>query len=324
MCTAITYRTKDFYFGRTLDLEYSYEEQITVTPRRFPLAFRNMGTLEEHYAIIGMAHIEAGYPLYYDAVNEKGLAMAGLNFVGNAVYRQKAAGRENVASFELLPWILSRCATVKEAVAQMEHMNLTDEAFSKEHPPAQLHWLIADRKDAVTVEATRDGVKIWPNPVGVLTNNPTFDDQLFHLNDYMHLSVREPENRFSDRLELVPYSRGMGALGLPGDMSSQSRFVRAAFVKLNAVSGDGEAESVNQFFHILGSVEQVRGCCQVGEGQYEITQYTSCCNADKGIYYYTTYDNHRITGIDMHRENLDSHRLIGYPLIREEKICIQN
>ena len=71
-------------------------------------------------------------------------------------------------------------------------------------------------------------------------------------------------------------------------------------------------EKQTQFFHILGSVNQQRGCCEVADGKYEITIYTSCCNADKGIYYYTTYDNHSINGIDMHHENLDSAELIRF------------
>lgn len=112
--------------------------------------------------------------------------------------------------------------------------------------------------------------------------------------------------------------------GLPGDLSSQSRFVRAAFVKLNSVSGDSESESVSQFFHILGSVEQQRGCCEAENGRYEITLYTSCCNASRGIYYYTTYGNRQITAVDMYQENLDSSRLIRYPLIQGEQIRRQN
>ncbi|MDE7303119.1 MAG: linear amide C-N hydrolase, partial [Oscillospiraceae bacterium] len=120
------------------------------------------------------------------------------------------------------------------------------------------------------------------------------------------------------------YSRGMGALGLPGDLSSQSRFVRVAFVKMNSVSGDSEAESVSQFFHILGSVDQQRGCCDVGEGKFEITLYTSCCNADKGIYYYTTYNNHQITAVDMHRENLDGSSIVCYTPVTEEQFSFQN
>ena len=167
-------------------------------------------------------------------------------------------------------------------------------------------------------------MKIYDNPVGVLTNNPPFDMQLFQLNNYMQLSAKSPENHFSDKLNLNTYSRGMGALGLPGDLSSQSRFIRVAFTKMHAISDESEASSVSQFFHILGSVEQSRGCCEVAEGKYEITIYTSCCNADKGIYYYTTYENHQITAVDMNRENLDGETLSRFPLVQGEQIRWEN
>lgn len=324
MCTAITMQTRDFYFGRTLDYEYSYCEEVTVTPRNFPLHFRHWGKLDSHYAILGMAHVVQEYPLYFDAMNEKGLAMAGLNFVGYADYKEPEEGKDNIASFEFLPWILAQCASVQEARQLLEKINLTNTAFSEELPPARLHWLLADSREAVTIESVREGLRIYENTPGVLTNNPPFDEQMLQLNNFMHLSAKEPENRFSPKIDLKAYSRGMGAMGLPGDLSSQSRFVRAAFTRLNSVCGMSEAESVSQFFHILGAVEQVRGCCQVGEGQYETTLYTSCCNTDKGIYYYTTYGNRQITAVNMHREKLEDTFLIRYPLVTGEQIAMQN
>lgn len=324
MCTAAVYKTKDLYFGRTLDNDFSYGEEVTIMPRKYPFHFRNTGTVESHFATIGTALVADGYPLYYDAVNEKGLCMAGLNFVGSAVYNKPVDGRDNIAQFELVPWILSQCKTVEEAGALLGRINITDDAFSAELPPAQLHWIIADRMQAITVESTADGLNIYDNPVGVLTNNPPFDIQIFALNNYMGLSAKPPVNTFSDKLDLSIYSRGMGAIGLPGDLSSQSRFVRAAFVKMNSVSGESEEESVGQFFHILGSVEQQRGCCVLGNGKHEITIYTSCCNADKGIYYYTTYTNRQITAVDMHRENLNGSELIRYPFVTKEQIRIIN
>lgn len=324
MCTAVTYKTKDFYFGRTLDYDISYGEEVTITPRNYPFHFRNAGTVNRHYAMIGMAYISEEYPLYYEAVNEKGLGMAGLNFVGNAVYKEAVPGRDNVAQFEFIPWILGQCASVKEAEALLEKINLVDTPFKKDMPAAQLHWMLADREEAVTVEAVAAGIKIYPNPIGVLTNNPPFEEQMFQLNNYMKLSPKDPENLFSKKVSLSTYSKGMGALGLPGDLSSQSRFVRAAFVKMNSVSGNSEAESVSQFFHILGAVDQQRGCCESGNGTYETTIYTSCCNNEKGIYYYTTYENHQITAVDMHKENLEGTRLVRYPLIQEEQIRMQN
>lgn len=148
--------------------------------------------------------------------------------------------------------------------------------------------------------------------------------QMTMLNNYMNLSAKPPENRFAKDLCLKAYGRGMGAMGLPGDLSSQSRFVRVAFVKMNSVSGDGEKESVSQFFHILNAVDQQRGCCELENGGCEITIYTSCCNTDKGIYYYTSYDNHQITAVDMYKENLEGRELIRYPSIKEEQIHLQN
>lgn len=324
MCTAATYRTKDFYFGRTLDYEFSYGEEITVTPRNYPFSFRYLPEKREHYAIIGMAHVEEDYPLYYDAVNEKGLGMAGLNFVGNAVYGEVREGKENVAVFELIPYILSQCENTEEARELLGKIQITDTRFKEQLPNGRLHWIIADEKEAITVESVTEGLKIYENAPGVLTNNPPFPMQMFQLNNYMQLSSRQPENLFSDQLSLETYSRGMGALGLPGDLSSASRFVRVAFTKLHARSGEGEADSVGQFFHILGSVEQTRGCCELENGKYEITIYTSCCNAAKGIYYYTTYTNRQITAVDMHREKLDGTELIRYPMLEEEQIRLQN
>ena len=323
MCTAVTYQTDNFYFGRTLDYESSYGEELVILPRKFQLHFLNMGMLENHYAILGTAHVAQGYPLFYDAVNEKGLCMAGLNFVGNAQYAKVMNGKDNLAQYEFIPWILSNCSCIVEAKELLAKINLTDTPFQK-MPVAQLHWMLADKEQAITVEAVADGIKIYPNPVGVLTNNPPFPEQVFRLNDFMNLSAKQPKNHFSDKLNLYPYSRGMGALGLPGDLSSSSRFVRAAFVKEHSVSGHSELESVSQFFHILGSVEQQNGCCEVENGQYEKTIYTVCYNASKGIYYYTTYHNHQISAIDMHRENLNGTQLIRYPMRTDEQIYFQN
>ena len=324
MCTAATYRTKDHYFGRTLDYEVSYGEEVVVTPRNFPFHFRHMGGLSSHYAIIGMATVAGEYPLYYDATNEKGLSMAGLNFPGNADYKPLAEGKDNVATFELIPWLLGQCATVEEAKAYLARMNLANTPFGPQFPVSPLHWIIADRDCAITVESVREGIRIYDNPVGILTNNPPFDYQMTNLTNYISLSTEPPENHFSDQLDLTPYSRGMGMLGMPGDLSSASRFVRVAFTKLHSVSGTSESESISQFFHILGSVAQQRGCVHMGEGKYEITIYTSCCNTDRGIYYYTTYENSQITGVDLHRENLDGQQLSRYPLMTGQRIHMQN
>lgn len=324
MCTAVTCKTNDFYFGRNLDYEVCYGESVTVMPRSFYLKMRHTDDLKEHYAAIGMAHVADGFPLYYDGTNEKGLSVAGLNFVGNAVYNKPCDGKTNIAQFEFIPYILSKCGDVSEARRLLETVNITDDEFAPGMPAAKLHWIIADKTGCIVAESVKEGLFIYDNPVGVLTNNPPFPYQMFALNNYRALSADTPENTFAKGVELDAYSRGMGAMGLPGDLSSQSRFIRAAFVANNSLSGEGEEESVSQFFHILTSVEQQRGCCRLSDGSYEITLYSSCCNADKGIYYYTTYSNSAVTAVNMYKENLDSDALSCYPLRTKMRIYCEN
>ena len=325
MCTALSFcNGEDHYFGRTLDLEYSYCESVTVTPRDYLFRFRHMGEMKKHYAMIGMAYVVNDYPLYYEATNEKGLSMAGLRFQGNACYYAIASEKENVTPFELIPWILGQCENVEQARTRLERLNVVDESFSEELPVSPLHWILADATQAVTIECGSDGMKIHDNPVGVMTNNPPFEMQMFYLNHYLNLTAKAPENRFSNQLHLEPYSVGMGALGLPGDMTSQSRFVRTVFHKLNSVTGTSQEEGIAQYFHIMGNVGQICGSVQTKDGRYERTVYTSCCDTKRGVYYYTTYENRGITGVDLYRENLNSERLICYSLRKKLDIIMQN
>ncbi|MBQ6815818.1 MAG: choloylglycine hydrolase, partial [Clostridia bacterium] len=288
MCTAITYKTNHHYFGRNLDLEYHFNETVTITPRNYTFRFRKMGEIKHHFAIIGMAYVFADYPLYYDATNEKGLSVAALNFPKNAHYSPYCLDKDNITPFELIPWVLSQCATVYEAQKLLNRINLLNQSFSEELPLSPLHWIISDSRRSITLEPLKSGIKIVSNPVGVLTNNPPFNYQLFNLNNYMSLTNAQPKSTFlgsNKALKLEKYSRGMGAMGLPGDFSSASRFIKATFVKMNSVPHNTEAESINQFFHILKSVEMPKGCLKLKKELYAFTIYSSCCNTDLGIYY---------------------------------------
>lgn len=324
MCTAAAYHTNDFYFGRTMDLDRSFGEEIVITPRNYPFLFRQARGLNTHYAIIGAAVVQDGYPLYYDGLNEKGLSMAGLNFVGNAVYHDALPDKDNIAQFEFMPWILGQCASIKDARYLLSRINLTPLPFRENFFVAQLHWIIADRNEVIVVEPMASGIKVYDDPADVLTNNPPFPQQLFQLNNYMALSPRPPVNNFSDRLDLQAYSHGIGAIGLPGDLSSQSRFARAAFHLLNSHSGNSERESISQLFHVLNAVSMPRGSCILESGQYYFTVYTSCCNANKGIYYYTTYDNPQISAVQLFHCDLSQAALIRFPMLQTLQVRWQN
>ena len=323
MCTSISLLTKNHYFGRNFDMDFSYGEKVIITPRKYLLKFRMSDNLENHFAIMGMGIVADNYPLYYDATNEKGLSMAGLNFPTSAVYYDEVKDNNNIGAFELIPWILSQCSTVDEARDLLMNTNVVDIDFNDEYKNTPLHWMISDRDYSITLECVQDGMKIYYNPVHVLTNNPEFPMQVFNLNNYTNITREEPETRFAEGFDLNKYSRGMGALGLPGDLSSMSRFVRVAFTRLNSVCGESESESISQFFHILDSVSQTQGCVRVGDS-FEKTVYSSCCNTDKGVYYYRTYNNSQISAITLHNENIDKNELITYNLINEQQIKYQN
>ena len=310
MCTAITFKTNDFYFGRNLDVERSYNERVVITPRNFDIKMRCVTALKTHYAIIGMATVINNFHLYFDATNETGLSMAGLNFPGNADYKPFKEEFNNITPFEFIPYILGRCKNIYEALEEVNKINLVDMNFSENLPLSPLHFIISDRTKSITVESVKNGLKIYENPVGVLTNNPTFDYHLMNLNNYSSLNEGKSENKFSNELKFKNYSLGLGALGLPGDFSSPSRFIKATFVKFKSKSGSSEKESVNQFFHILDSVAMPKGCVLVRDGEYEYTRYSSCCNVDKGIYYYKTYDDFNIKKVELSSYNLDDMKLL--------------
>lgn len=306
MCTAISYNER--YFGRTLDWGEDFGECVAVTPRDFDFKFRHAPAKKHHPAIIGMAKAVDGYPLYFDGANEYGLCMAGLNFTQSAVY-PAGKGEVTVCPFELIPYVLSECKSLAQAVELLSRVRLSDEDFSTYLKNARLHWLLCDGADSVVIEPTEKGLMLHENPIGVLTNEPPFDYHAYNLTNYMNLDARRSENRFSQALELHPYSGGMGAIGLPGDSSSASRFVRAAFVKFNLRGSD---DGITDFFHVMGAVEQLTG--------NERTQYTSCIDTRSGIYYYRTYENSAITSVEINACCLDGTELYTVPLRRSQTV----
>ncbi len=324
MCTAISLGAGNHYFGRNLDLDRSYGEEICIMPRFYPIEWRKMGSSYKHFAIIGMATVINGVPLYYDAANEYGLCMAGLNFPDNAYYPPYCEGKDNVTPFEFIPWILSQCKCVADARPLLNNINLVNICFSETVPLSPLHWILADKTECIAIEAMADGLHIHDNPVGVMTNNPPFDYQLFNLNNYRNLSITNGGSGFASKLSLDNYCQGLGAIGLPGDVSSMSRFIRAVFGKENSVCEPCESAAVGQFFHLLDSVKMVKGVCRVPSGEYDITVYSSCINADKGLYYYTTYNNRQIGCIAMHACDLEGQTVYRYPLNSAEQIRYEN
>ena len=309
MCTCIDFRSKDFYFGRNLDLEYNFGEKVVITPRDYLFELKNGSKLKTKYAIMGMATVVNSYPLYADAVNENGLCMAGLYFPGNAVYNKEIEQNINIASFELIPWVLGNFSNITELKKELNNLNIIDAKFNENLPATQLHWMISDEDESIVLEQVEDGLKIYDNPFGVLTNNPPFDYHKINISNYMNLSCKYPENRFTDKIDLDVFGQGISMIGLPGDVTPPARFVRAAFNKSNSVECSNENEAISQFFHILDSVATIKGTVLTKENKLDMTTYSSCINASKGIYYFKTYYDSQINAVKFNEKNINSKEL---------------
>ncbi len=320
MCTAFFVPDGGGFACRNLDLEYHYAECVAILPRRYPLHFCRHGQTTAHYAMIGTAYTPQDMPLYYDAVNEHGLSMAGLNFPSEAVYHDHPQG---IAPFEMIPWVLSQCRSVKEAVALLQSTVVSPINYDETLRATPLHWLLADRDGAVAIEPMENGLAISEDPVGVLTNAPPFDYHLTRLAEHTSLTASPPSPTFAG-VPVSLYSRGLGGVGLPGDYSSSSRFVKASFVKACSPFGEQREQNVSQCFHILDSVAHPKGCVVLPDGRQQFTVYSSCCHLTSGVYYYKTYDSGCVYAVDLRRIDLNGSALRCYPHITVPSVRRQN
>lgn len=293
MCTAINDTTKFHLFGRTLDLEETYNEQVVISPRRFPFFFKHQGKCDNHLAIIGTAHMANGTTLYFDGMNEKGLCAAALRFPELCTYHDKVEDKTNLASFELIPWILCNFETAKSAADALKSVNITPDSFSNELPATELHWIIADKDHSFVIESREDGLKIYDNPYGVLANAPDFPTQCFVL------------DKFGDPVL--------------GDLSSSSRFNRAVNAVRHTIPAQEKSEAVSRFFHIMSTVNQPNGLFRADERQLR-TIYTSCMDTEDLVYYFTTYTCRQIHSVRLHNDFLDKDAILSYPMAHKENI----
>ena len=314
MCTSLSMNSGGFCFGRNMDIEFEFNADVVIMPRRYPIRFRKAGEIACHYAMTGTAMLAEGYPLYAEAINEKGLCMAGLSFPDSRLSDCGGHG-VGISPFELIPWVLSQCADISEARALLQRTSLIAIPFSESIPLTPLHWHIADKNGAIVLESTADGVRIYDDPVGVLTNSPPFTFHLTNLRQYLHLSPEYPDSVTFGKTVLSPYGRGFGAIGLPGDFSPASRYVRAAYLKLNSPEASSENDLIMQTLHILRNVAMPHGSVQTQDDRNERTDY-SCCMSGS-VYYFCGYNDSSLCAVDMSHERLDGYTLIVYTKVSD-------
>ena len=328
MCTALTLKTNDGYhlFGRNMDLEYTFGQAVVLMPRNFKYEDKISGeTKSTKYAVMGMASLNGKHPLFADAFNEKGLACAGLNFPAAYWQKEVIEGKDNIPPYDLILWITSNFESLEELRPHLDKLNIVGKKYDEKTPLPTLHWMVTDKSGkSLVIEQTKEGLRIFDNPVGVMTNAPSFDWHLTNLTQYAGLTTsRADTHKWSD-LELVTLGNGSGAFGLPGDSSSQSRFVKTSFLKSHVVIDNYENAGVVEFFNILNNVAMISGTVIDPQGRSEITQYTSCMSQEKGIYYYKTYKNSQINVIYMNKEALCGSELKIFIYYDEPNFNYQN
>ena len=312
MCTAVNMRTSNL-FGRTLDLERSFDQEVVVTPSGF-----SFGEFRTKYSIIGVAATKNNTPLYFDGMNETGLCAAALNYPNFAFYNKKKTGLLNLPSYLILPYVLGNCATVREAWELLSWVNVTDTAFSKELPPSPLHWIISHKDSSICAEPHKGGLTLRHDQFDVLTNAPDFDYHSLRVCDYMALSPHQPKNNICPHISQSYYSRGLGAIGLPGDFSSSSRFIRVLFSLDHTRTSK---DTIGDFFHIMDTVATPDGAVITEEGAAVRTIYTTCAHRDSLTYYFTTYGCRRIRGV---RLNASTKSVGRYSMTDNEDINMLN
>ncbi len=260
MCTVIRYHGDHSYLGRTLDIPKGYGEEVLTAPRNFPIPLRHLADMSTHYAMLGMGIVMGGFPLFYEAINEKGLSVAGLRFYPQAFYAPAMGKEGEVGTFEFVPLLAGKCASVEEVKTLLKTITLTDESFHPSLPAAPMHWMVSDKDTSIVIESTRDGMRVYDNPYDTMTNAPTFQE---HLSDMADNAWQEM---------------------LVGGYTSKDRLQRGAYLSRKTAGG-----SLLDLRHIMDNISMPPCGVTDNAGDTLITVYTALVDCDTGAYHYYTH-----------------------------------
>ena len=319
MCTVIKFLDNDgnFYFGRNLDLdEQNYNERPLIAPKGYEFTYKHLPSEKLTTAIIGMGINFNGYPLFFEAGSDRGMAIANLNFPNNAYFDPKIVeDKENVTPYELMVYILNHYSNVQEAKEDLlKNVNIIGTNFNEQMPISPVHWIVSDNShQSIVIEVTKEkGLQIYDNDINVLTNNPEFPWHMQNLNYYANMSVNDTNKDKWCNHNINPQGVGTGTFGLPGDPTPQSRFIRAAFLNAHYPIANSEEENVGRVFNTLGSVAMPRGTVINNAGNLEYTLYSICFSQKTNTFYYRRWNESQITKIAITDENREGDKIISF------------
>ena len=309
-CTGLKLTTKDgkTVHGRTLEFGNPIDLSLAYIPKGSAFIGKtNKGEglkYQAKYSSLGAIAFDDIAVL--DGINEKGLSVGTFYFPTFAKYTDLTSENQAMAlsPIDFPNWVLTQFATVdevKNALSGVVITPLINKAWGSEPPP--FHYIVYEKSGkSLVIEPINGKLVTYDNPLGVFTNSPTFDWHVINLRNYIHLS---PDNATAvklDNVNFLPIGQGSGMLGLPGDFTPPSRFVRAAVFSGTATAPDNVQEGVDKVFHLLNQFDIPIGAVaeeQNGKKFYESTEITCVRDPHNLKLYFKTYDDQSIKVADL-------------------------
>jgi len=312
-CTTLLITAKDgaVVSGRTMEFGFDVKSEVMVVPAGTPMTGSLPGgatgiKYTTKYGMIGANAL--GFPVIVDGINEQGLFVSDLYFPGYAGYADVTPENASraMASYEIGNWLLGNFATVDEVRAHLQDIVLVSTAVEALGGPPPLHFIIRDRSGkSLVIEPLEGKLKVYDDPVGVLTNSPSFDWHLTNLRNYIGLTAQNvPSLQLGGNFTLPQFGQGTGMFGLPGDATPPSRFVRAVAYSQTALPVSTAAEAVLQVFHIMNSFDIPLGSVREKSGDaihVDYTVWTSVADLKNDRWYFRTYNDQALRLVDLHK-----------------------
>ena len=330
-CTGITIRTQDgsIIFGRTLEFAVDFSSSLIVVPRGVEYVGTAPGDKpglrwKSKYAVAGMNAYDQ--PLFGDGLNERGLHVGIFYFPGFAKYQPVTEKDfpQTLAPQEFAGYLLGTCATADEAVEAALHVKVAEVVFPQFGFVPPFHYIVNDASgESVVLEHVDGELKIHRNPLGVITNSPTFDWHMTNLSNYVNETVSDVPKIDVGGEQIKGLGQGGGMLGLPGDFTPPSRFVRAAAFSQSALPVETAKEGVLQTFHILNQFDIPKGAARSREhGQLvaDYTLWTTAADLKNLRYYFRTFENSRIRMLDLKALDLNAQDIKTISIQGDEQV----
>lgn len=327
MCTSLTYENSqgDHFLARTMDFAFELGGQPVFMPRNQKIQ-GDAGAFTTKYGFIGAGR-NLGHYMFVDGVNEFGLGVAALYFPQYAQYQKTApADKLGLAPHDVTAWVLGNAKSVADLRELVQHIQILDVPVALLGLTTPLHFIFSDSTgDTAVLEATSEELRLIDDPVGVMTNAPQLSWHLQNLSTYGTMQAEERPLHDYMGFSLKTQGPGTGALGLPGDYTSPSRFVRTVYNKHYSVPVSGTPATLNLLQHLLDGVTIPKGVKLKADGKSDYTQYRGYANLDERTYFMEPYDNLELQGIHLTDEMLnDWDTPVEYPLDHQAHVKYMN